>query len=176
MPKSVVKSTEVEAKGSFARRVGLTPGRISQLVAEGLPVRPDGKVDVAEALAWMEANLDPRRRIVGKANAAKVSATVAEINDQDDASPSGSLVEAKTEHEWLKVQRARLELRKTEGELIERAKAERDAYSAWAMRVAPTIAAELGCDPGALWRVLDRELRQHQAQLADMPLEDLNAA
>ena len=30
---------------AFAARVGLTKGRISQLVAEGLPVRADGRID-----------------------------------------------------------------------------------------------------------------------------------
>ena len=43
-----------ETKTAFAARVGLTKGRISQLVAEGLPVRSDGRIDVAEGLAWIE--------------------------------------------------------------------------------------------------------------------------
>ena len=33
-----------ETKTAFATRVGLTKGRISQLVAEGLPVRADGRI------------------------------------------------------------------------------------------------------------------------------------
>ncbi|MFN3577736.1 MAG: hypothetical protein ACK4TJ_12260 [Tabrizicola sp.] len=40
-----------ETKTAFAARVGLTKGRISQLVAEGLPVRADGRIDVAVGLA-----------------------------------------------------------------------------------------------------------------------------
>ncbi len=40
-----------ETKTAFAIRVGLTKGRISQLVAEGLPVRADGRIDVAVGLA-----------------------------------------------------------------------------------------------------------------------------
>ena len=35
-----------ETKTNFAARVGLTKGRISQLVAEGLRVRADGRIDV----------------------------------------------------------------------------------------------------------------------------------
>ncbi len=38
---------------------GVGKGRISQLVAEGLPVRSDGQIDVAMGLAWIEDNLDP---------------------------------------------------------------------------------------------------------------------
>ena len=67
---SCLNSTSVETKTAFAERVGLTKGRISQLVAEGLPVRADGQIDVAEGLAWIEANLDPARRYKGGAVAA----------------------------------------------------------------------------------------------------------
>ena len=51
-----------ETKTAFAARVGLTKGRISQLVAEGLPVRADGQIDVAVGLAWIEddSNTDER--------------------------------------------------------------------------------------------------------------------
>ena len=38
-----------ETKTAFAARVGLTKGRISQLVAEGLPVQSDGRIDVVQA-------------------------------------------------------------------------------------------------------------------------------
>ena len=48
------KLNSLESKSDFAARVGLTKGRISQLVAEGLPVRADGQIDVAEGLAWIE--------------------------------------------------------------------------------------------------------------------------
>ena len=37
----MTKLDSAETKTAFAARVGLTKGRISQLVAEGLPVRPD---------------------------------------------------------------------------------------------------------------------------------------
>ncbi|WP_444870378.1 hypothetical protein ACTTAF_17490 [Rhodobacter capsulatus] len=61
----MTKLNSSETKTAFATRVGLTKGRISQLVAEGLPVRPDGQIDVAEGLAWIEDNLDPSRRKKG---------------------------------------------------------------------------------------------------------------
>ena len=65
----MTKLNTSETKTTFAARVGLTKGRISQLVAEGLPVRDDGQIDVAEGLAWIEDNLDPARRNKGGAPA-----------------------------------------------------------------------------------------------------------
>jgi hypothetical protein len=61
------KLDATESKTAFAARVGLTKGRISQLIAEGLPVRADGRIDVAVGLAWIEDNLEPARRNRGGA-------------------------------------------------------------------------------------------------------------
>ena len=55
-----------ESKSAFAARVGLTRGRISQLIAEGLPVRAEGRIDVDVGLAWIENNLDLARRNKGR--------------------------------------------------------------------------------------------------------------
>lgn len=61
------KLHQTETKTAFAARVGLSKGRISQLIAEGLPVRADGQIDVAQGLNWIETNLDPARRNKGGA-------------------------------------------------------------------------------------------------------------
>lgn len=50
----------VEMQKDFAKRVGLTPARISQLAREGLPTR-NKKVLVEPALEWMAANMCPQR-------------------------------------------------------------------------------------------------------------------
>ena len=160
------KLKSVETKTAFAARVGLTRGRVSQLIAEGLPVRADGRIDVETGLAWIEDNLDPARR--GKGCGAGKSATLAE---------------ARRLHEIVKVQRARLAYDRERGTLIDagsaertvfaRAKAERDAHLAWAQRAAPVIAAELGVETGPVFAVLDRLMREHLEHLASMPLEDL---
>jgi hypothetical protein len=98
-----------ETKTAFAARVGLTKGRISQLVAEGLPVRADGRIDVAVGLAWIEDNLDPARRNKGGA-AIPTRATT-------------TLAEAKRLHEIVKVQRARLAFEREQGKLVDAAAA-----------------------------------------------------
>ena len=82
----MTKLDGTETKTAFAARVGLTKGRISQLVAEGLPVRSDGRIDVAEGLAWIETNLDPARRNKGGAPTATTrTATLAEAKRHADA-------------------------------------------------------------------------------------------
>lgn len=156
-----------ETKTAFAARVGLTKGRISQLVAEGLPVRTDGQIDVAVGLAWIEDNLDPARRNKGGASPAP-------------ARVSTTLAEAKRLHEIVKVQRAKLAFEKEQGLLVEtaaatrtvfaRARAERDAHMAWVQRTAPLLAAEVGADPRATFAALDRMMREHLEHLADLPL------
>jgi len=162
----MAKLNSLESKSEFAARVGLTKGRISQLVAEGLPVRADGQIDVALGLAWIEDNLDPARRNRGSA------ATPARV--------STTLAEAKRLHEIVKVQRAKLAFEREQGLLVEtaaatrtvfaRARAERDAHMSWVQRSAPLLAAELGSDPRATFAALDRMMREHLEHLADMPL------
>jgi hypothetical protein len=49
-------------KGEFARFVGLSPARISQMVRLGLPVTPSGRINAEAGRAWIAANVDPGRR------------------------------------------------------------------------------------------------------------------
>jgi hypothetical protein len=160
-----------ETKTAFAARTGVSPGRISQLIAEGLPVRGDGSIDVEAGLSWMSSNLDAARR--GKGGSTNVSAS----------SKTATLAEARRLHEIVKVQRAKLAYEREQGSLVDavearntifaRARAERDAYLAWVQRVAPILAAEAGGDPNRTFAILDRMMREHLAHLAETPLGDL---
>jgi hypothetical protein len=49
--------TEVITKAELARELNLSRARISQLCKIGLPVRPDGKLNRAEAVAWVKGNV-----------------------------------------------------------------------------------------------------------------------
>lgn len=176
-----------ETQAAFARRVGLSAPRISQLVKAGLPC-VDGKVDVPAALAWMSEALDPTQRLAqAKAKARPVTVPpLPRLDDEDGNEPSdepaaGDYNTAKTAHEWLKVERAKLALERDRGNLLPAeqvrrdvfalAKAERDAWVSWPMRAAAVVAAELGVDPGDVHRLLDREVRTHLAELADLPAQ-----
>lgn len=161
------KLDRTETKTEFAVRVGLTKGRVSQLVAEGLPMRPDGTIDVDAGLAWMERNLDPSRRNKG--------GTV--------GAGSASIADARRMLTLVQVQRARLAYDKERASLIDadaavttifaRARAERDAHMAWVQRTAPLLAAETGSDPQIIFATLDRLMREHLEHLADTPLGSL---
>ena len=48
-------------KSAFGREVGVSPGRVTQMISAGLPVEADGKIDVERGRAWMRMNIDPRR-------------------------------------------------------------------------------------------------------------------
>jgi hypothetical protein len=45
------------SKSELALRLGLTKGRVSQLIGQGLPVEPDDRVDAIEAARWVLDNL-----------------------------------------------------------------------------------------------------------------------
>ena len=49
--------TDVITKAELARELNLSRARISQLCKSGLPVRPDGKLNRAEAMAWVKGNV-----------------------------------------------------------------------------------------------------------------------
>ncbi len=170
MPKLSARDGAAKAgsvtKAAFAERVGLTRGRISQLVAQGLPVLSNGRIEVEAGLRWMEENLDPDRR--GKGGT---------------SGTTPSLAEARRLHEIVKVQRAKLAYERERGDLVNRsavkvavfarAKAERDAHMAWVARVTPLLAAELGADPARTFAALDRLMREHLVDLARIPLPEL---
>lgn len=144
--------------------VGLSPGRISQLVAQGMPTTHDGRIDPEAARAWMESHLDPSRRRVNGRLAPAVRGLRAEIEAE-------------------KLRRLRMENDRRAGRLVDRAQAEaaifqrarqeRDAHLAWVLRTAPVLAAELGVDPSRMFTALDRHMRRHLAELADTPMEEL---
>lgn len=143
------------SQAEFLRRAGLSRSRFKVLVAEGLPLH--GKsVDFAEASAWIESNVDPRRR----------------GNWQGDA----SLNSLRREREQIRIEESKLALAKARGALIERTtvgkfiaergRMERDRWLSWASAVSARLAADLGADHGRLFAVIEGEVRDHLRQLA----------
>lgn len=150
-------------KSAFAGRLGLSAGRVSQMIADGLPVLPNGKVPVEAAEAWYRANV--RQTVNGSKHSANElsgirmqrEAAQRDLLQMDIARRSGSLVDRKA----------------VELAIFDRARAERDAHMAWVSRLAPVLAAELGVDVSPVYAALDRELRRHLQELADTPLSEL---
>jgi hypothetical protein len=89
-----------------------------------------------------------------------------------------TFMQARTANEVLKAQERRIRLQRMKGELVDRAKAvaqvfklardERDAWINWPARVAAVMAAELGLEQHQLHTVLERHVRDHLAELAEI--------
>lgn len=166
---------ETETKSAFATRVGVSPGRVSQWITAGLPLTEDRKrVRVADALNWLAKTLDPSQVAAQRRPKAKAAPPPSD-DDPDDDAPA-DLIAAKTEHEWLKVERARLLLEQTRGNLAPWAevtaaldawaRGERDAWLAWASRIVPELSAELKVDGATLAPALRRAVEDHIRTLA----------
>lgn len=120
---------------------------------------------------------------VPKAAIDAVNATLGDAGGDATTGSSGevSFLRARMANEVLKAQTARVRLEKMKGELIDRARAtnsvfdlarrERDAWLNWPPRVAANMAAELGVDAHALEQVLDRYLRAHLADMAEVKID-----
>lgn len=155
-------------KTAFAKEVGLARSRISQLVDEGLPVLPNGRIDPEEGRAWMAEWLDPKRRDAAKEGAGEASqgGKVAQIRA---ASMMRDL--RLKDLAVLKAENAVIDREKAEAAIFERARFERDAWTGWAARTAARLAAELGADPEQTFAALDREVRAHLDDLASKPFK-----
>jgi hypothetical protein len=91
-----------------------------------------------------------------------------------------TFMQARTANEVLKAQERRVRLQRMKGELVDRAKAvaqvfklareERDAWVNWPARVAAIMAAELEVDAHKLHTALERHVRNHLAELAEIRL------
>lgn len=92
-----------------------------------------------------------------------------------------SFVKAKMANEVLKAQTSKIKLQKLKNELVDRPKAEadvfalgrreRDAWINWPARVAANMANELGVDAHTLEVTLDKYLRVHLMDLAEIRVE-----
>lgn len=153
---------ETLSKKGFAEHLGITPGRVSQLIAQGLPVEPNGRVNVDKATGWYRRNVDPNRRQASAGDRLPVS--------------------SRGEYDRIRAERARLALDRESGALVDRAaveravfdraRGERDAWIGWSSRAAAAVAGELGVDPGAAFAVLDRLVRDQLGALAARPMAE----
>ncbi|RJF81881.1 hypothetical protein D3877_17440 [Azospirillum cavernae] len=164
-----------ETKAAFARRIGVKPPRVSQLVSSGLPLDGDGKVRIAAALAWLEGRQNPVKR----AEQGKMPLPSGHDDDVPIQNPALALLAAKARREATLADRDALFLERERGALIARdavqrgltawGLGQRDALLAWCSRAAPELAADLGVDLGRVFAALDRQVRAQLIELADAP-------
>jgi hypothetical protein len=167
-------------KGEFAQRVGVSAARVSQWVRAGMPVEPDGTLDLQRALAWVTENVDrsgggwPARKAAPQ-GATPTAAAPHVGGEQTAAAPHGAtptaaaidpqraLLFARAKKLLAEARRAEREERRHAGELIEVAKVSeyvafisqimRDGILTQADRLAAAVAA-VGGDIGEVHRII----------------------
>ena len=135
------------------------------------------------ATAAGTARASAATRPVPRAAIESVGETLREAGTDPDPGAGGevSFLRARMANEVLKAQTAKVKLAKMKGELVDRARTtamvfdlarrERDAWQGWPARVAANMAADLGVDAHQMEQVLDRYLRKHLADLAEVKIE-----
>ncbi len=63
----------VISKAELSRQLGVSRAAVTGYVRRGLPVNPDGKLNSAEALAWVNSHVEPHHADRGAALAADLS-------------------------------------------------------------------------------------------------------
>jgi hypothetical protein len=157
----------IDAAASDARRAEMTD-----------PSKVRGERGAA-AKPQTPARSGPKLKPVSEAAVAAVGDTLREQGLAVPAVGGGTtFLQAKTANEVLKAQERRIRLQKLKGELIERARAlslvfrlareVRDAWVNWPARAAALMAADLGVEPAAMQKVLEKHVRAHLDELAEV--------
>ena len=123
---------ETLLKSEFAKRLHVSKARVSQMVQKGMPVTAEGKVDVAEALNWIESHIDlshkdsvARRQSAPPAASAEAPAIPAPIPDRLPSDPGRILLTAKAKRALVELRRAERLERLENDELVEAAEVRR---------------------------------------------------
>lgn len=178
----------------LARQLGVSETAVRRAEKAGRIRRePDGSWDPARVKAAWASNTDQaqqrparaarptvKHRTMKPVPEAAVGAVRDTLREHGEPIAAGAMtfMQARTANEVLKAQERRLRLQQMKGELVDRAKAvaqvfrlardERDAWVNWPARVAAMMAAELEVDPHQLHTVLERHVREHLADLAEV--------
>jgi hypothetical protein len=178
----------------LARQLGVSETAVRRAETAGRIKREaDGAWDLAKIKAAWASNTDQaqqrparsgrptgNRRTLKPVPEAAVGAVRDTLREHGEPVSAGGMtfMQARTANEVLKAQERRLRLQQMKGELVDRAKAvaqvfklardERDAWVNWPARVAAMMAAEIEVDAHKLHTVLERYVRDHLAELAEV--------
>jgi hypothetical protein len=173
---------QTRSNRELARHLGVSETAVHRAERAGRIHREaDGGWDLARVEAAWAGSTDPaQQRAMKPVPEAAVGAVRETLREHGEPDSTGGMtfMQARTANEVLKAQERRLRLQRLKGELVDRARAvaqvvklardERDAWVNWPARVAAIIAAELEVDPHQLHTVLERHVREHLAELADV--------
>jgi len=148
-----------ESQADFARRVGVHRSQISRWKKQGMPVNDDGTLEVETALEWVSDNVYGR-----------------EHGDDENRLVALRCQKMKAEIELLELRKQRekrelVDRRRAEKLVFELAQQIKHSWQLWPQRVAPELAAEIGCDPHQLEQALDRAVRQQLREMANATID-----
>ena len=182
------------SKGEFAALMKVSPGRVSQWIAEGkikgaalIGAGPRAKINVPVAQQQLGRSLDP----VQLAAQSRPAPTQISIGGEEAAAPAADIADtdqvrmmrAKADKAEIEAEQARRELDAERGrytlaeaalrEWTKQAKALIDAEHEWHRDLALVIASELGIEAKAVEGVLRREFRVFCQKRSDLALAAL---
>jgi hypothetical protein len=184
----------VTSNRGLARQLGVSETAVRRAEKAGRIRREaDGSWDPAKVKAAWSDNTDQaqqrpagsgrptvRRRALKPVPEAALGAVRDTLREHGERMAAGAMtfMQARTANEVLKAQERRLRLQQMKGELVDRAKAvaqvfrlardERDSWVNWPARVSAMMAAELEVDQHRLHTALERQVREHLNELAEV--------
>ena len=171
---------------ALARHIGVSETAVRRAEKAGRIRREaDGSWDLGQVQAAWSSNTDraQQRRQHGAMKPvpeAAVGAVRDTLREHGEPVSAGGMtfMQARTANEVLKAQERRLRLQQMKGELVDRARAvaqvfrlardERAAWVNWLARGAAVMAAELEVDQHRLHTALERQVREHLNELAEV--------
>lgn len=189
------------SRRAYARHRGVAENAVRAAIAAGrITLEPDGTIDPVKADKDWTAKTDPaKQRGIHAAIEPKATVAATPVHDKpvtrtaldavqktlqdSSAKKEGDVtfLRARTANEVIKVQERGVRLAKIKGELVDRARAvatifglarrERDAWVQWPARVSALMAAELHVEPHQMETVLEKYVRRHLTELADVKFE-----
>jgi len=125
---------EIVSKAEFARQLHVSRARVSQMSGQGMPLTLGGRVNMKDAIAWMEAHVDMGHGhfsatipdgqgscpAVALGSTAASTASVSAAGRDSFPYPRRILLTARAKAALLAVRKAERQERRESGELIER--------------------------------------------------------
>lgn len=121
-------------KAQFAEAMGVSKAMVTKYVRKGLPLTPEGRIDLAAGRAWVEANID---RLPASARGGRAARGAGKLGE--------TLTAARARKESALASLHELELRLRRGELLEAGQVE----AAWTKHILAARERLLGL-PGKL--------------------------
>jgi hypothetical protein len=160
----------VMSRAAYARYRGCDVREVRRALKSGLiHIERDGSIDPVRADREWAAGTNP-------ASAKRPGMKPSESTLSHAA--RSTFADARARTEGVKAELSELRLRERQGQLVDRPKAveaifdlarvEREAWQSWPARVAALIASEVSADPHLMETALDRHVREHLQQLADI--------